>query len=236
MKHYLIADLISNLFIFIFIQLLFDNMFPVVLSNNSWNAAVFGGGKVAERRVMKLLDAGMNIEVFSKRFSAGLTKVSNSNLKLVTIDLNKTVIDYKKFDIIFIATDDRTLNNKLESESKKECKLVNRVDKIVDFMVPATIEMDNIKISISTTGKSPAMAKEIKKRLKKLLTEEDLLSIELQEFTRYKLKEKVKNQKMRRAFIKEIMTDIEVKYLISKGDLKKAKKVIRRAVNAYGKH
>jgi len=185
---------------------------------------------------MKLLDAGMNVEVFSKRFSAALTKVNNSNLKLVTIDLNKTVINYKKFHIIFIATDDYTLNNKLESESKKECKLVNRADKIVDFIVPATIEMDNIKISISTTGKSPVMAKEVKKRLKKVLTKEDLLFIELQEFTRYKLKEKVNNQKMRRAFIKEIMTDIEVKYLIGKGDLKKAKKVVRRAVNAYGKH
>ncbi|MDP6460019.1 MAG: bifunctional precorrin-2 dehydrogenase/sirohydrochlorin ferrochelatase [Candidatus Hydrothermarchaeota archaeon] len=211
-------------------------MFPVVLKSNGWKAAVFGGGKVAERRVIKLLKAGMLVEVFSREFTEGLVKNMNPCLTLITVDLKKGMIGVEGYNLIFIATDDASLNDKIEGHAKAKGGLVNRADKVSDFIVPATLEMDDVTISVSTTGKSPAMAKEIKKRLKKVLTKEDLLSVELQEYAREMLKEKVKNQDRRRAFLREIMRDIEVTGLLGKGDVEKARKAIRRAVHAYSEH
>jgi precorrin-2 dehydrogenase/sirohydrochlorin ferrochelatase len=211
-------------------------MFPVVLKSNGWKAAVFGGGKVAERRVIKLLKAGMWVDVFSREFTEGLVKNTDPCIKLITTDLKEGVVGVEGYNLVFIATDDASLNDEIEAHAKACGKLVNRADKVADFIVPATLEMNDVTISISTAGKSPAMAKEIKKRLKKTLTREDLLSVELQEYARAMLKEKVKNQNRRRAFLKEIMRDIELTDLIGKGDVKKARESIRRAVHAYGEH
>jgi precorrin-2 dehydrogenase/sirohydrochlorin ferrochelatase len=211
-------------------------MFPVVLRSTGWKAVVFGGGKVAERRVIKLLKAGMRVEVFSREFTRGLVKNRDPSLKLFTTDLKKGVVELGGYDLVFIATNDASLNDEIEAHAKAEGKLVNRADKAADFIVPATIEMNDVTISISTAGKSPAMAKEIKKRLKKALTREDLLSVELQEYARAMLKEKVKNQNRRRAFLRDIMRDLEVTHLIGKGDVEKAKEAVRRAVHAYGEH
>jgi precorrin-2 dehydrogenase/sirohydrochlorin ferrochelatase len=211
-------------------------MFPVVLRSTGWKAVVFGGGKVAERRVIKLLKAGMRVEVFSREFTRGLVKNRDPSLKLFTTDLKKGVVELGGYDLVFIATNDASLNDEIEAHAKAEGKLVNRADKAADFIVPATIEMNDVTISISTAGKSPAMAKEIKKRLKKALTREDLLSVELQEYARAMLKEKVKNQNRRRAFLRDIMRDLEVTHLIGKGDVKKAREAVRRAVHAYGEH
>lgn len=211
-------------------------MFPVVLKSTGWKAAVFGGGKVAERRVIKLLKAGMRVDVFSREFTRGLVKNRDPSLKLFTADLEKGMVELGGYDLVFIATNDASLNDKIEAHAKAEGKLVNRADKVADFIVPATLEMNDVTISISTAGKSPAMAKEIKKRLKKALTREDLLSVELQEYARAMLKEKVKNQNRRRAFLRDIMQDLEVTHLIGKGDVKKAREAVRRAVHAYGEH
>lgn len=211
-------------------------MFPVVLKSTGWKAAVFGGGKVAERRVIKLLKAGMQVEVFSREFTEGLVKNRSPDLTLFTTDLKKGVAELGGYNLVFIATDDAGLNDKIEAHAKAEGRLVNRADKVADFIVPATLEMNDVMISVSTTGKSPAMAKEIKKRLKKALTREDLLFVELQEYARAMLKEKVKNQNRRRAFLREIMCDLEVTHLIGKGNMKKAREAIRRAVHAYSQH
>lgn len=208
-------------------------MLPIVLKSGGWRAAVFGGGKVAERRVIKLLRAGMRVDVFSKDFTAGLIKNKSPALKLVTLDLKNKKAPLGESNLVFIATDDAGLNDELEAYAKSHGKLVNRADKVADFIFPATIEMKDVTLAVSTTGKSPAMAKEIKKRLKKALTREDLLFVELQEYARGMLKEKVKNQKRRRAFLKEIMGDIEVTSLIVKGEMARAKEVVRRAVHAY---
>ncbi len=211
-------------------------MFPVLLKSNGWKVAVFGGGKVAERRVVKLLKAGMQVDVFSREFTQGLIKNRSPNLRLYTRDLKEGRVELSAYDLVLIATDDARLNDEIEAQAKAQGKLVNRADKVADFIIPATIEMDDVTISISTAGKSPAMAKEIKKRLKKALTNEDLLFLELQEYARAMLKEKVKNQDRRRAFLREIMRDFEVINLVGKGEMEKAREAVRRAVHAYCEH
>lgn len=211
-------------------------MFPVVLNIKNKRAVVFGGGKVAERRVIKLLKAGAVVEVVSRDFTQGLRKTKNPCLKLVSKDLEKGLVDLGRYDLVLIATNNEGLNDRIEAEAKEQEKLVNRADKVADFIIPATIEEDDIMISISTRGRSPGMTKHIKKRLMKALRREDLLFIELQEYARAELKEKIKNQKNRRGFLKDIMRSLEVTKMLSDGDIKGAKELVRRKINAYSEH
>lgn len=191
---------------------------------------------MAERRVNKLLKAGARVDVVSLDFTDGLKKIRDPRLRLITRDLREGVFDLAAYDLVFIATNDGELNDMLEAAAREEGKLVNRSDGVADFIVPATLEEDGILISISTRGRSPEMARHIKKLVKKALRKEDLLYVELQEYARSVAKEKIKNQEDRRGFLRSIMHNLEMSEMIRKGDLRGARELVRRRINAYGEH
>ncbi len=60
-----------------------------------------------------------------------------------------------------------------------------------DFILPAVAHIGDVKIAVSTSGKSPAMAKALRERIEKLIQPEDLLEIELQSHLRSILKEQI---------------------------------------------
>lgn len=202
-------------------------MFPVILNLEKKSVVVFGGGKVAERRVAKLLDAGAKVKVVSKDFTPTLRKLKGANLKLVTQELNEknTGKFIRAADMVLAATSDKDLNDAVERECRKYGKLVNRADKTSDFIIPATIKLGDALVAISTKGKSPAVAKLIKQRIKKAVASEELLLIELQEYLREKLKRRVKNQAERKKILREVMNRTEILECLRKGDLEKAKKL-----------
>lgn len=202
-------------------------MFPVILNLEKKSVVVFGGGRVAERRVAKLLDAGAKVKVVSKDFTPTLRKLKGANLKLVPQKLNKKNMDefIKAANIVLAATSDKDLNDAIERECRKSGKLVNRADKPSDFIIPATLKLGDALVAISTKGKSPTVAKLIKHRIKKAVTSEELLLIELQEYLREKLKRRVKNQAERKKILREVMNRTEILEWLRKGDLEKAKKL-----------
>ncbi len=72
------------------------------------------------------------------------------------------------------------------------------------------------------------MAKELRKKIQKVIKPVDVLQLELQHFTRQLLQEKVNNQKDRRSYLYQILNDDKIKRLLTDGDLEKAKtKVVR---------
>jgi precorrin-2 dehydrogenase/sirohydrochlorin ferrochelatase len=211
-------------------------MFPVVLNLKNKKAVVFGGGGVAERRVNKLLRAGAYVDVVSMDFTPGLKKIRDPRLRLINGDLRESVPDIASYDLVFIATSDGELNERLETLARKQSKLVNRADSVADFIIPATIEEDGILISISTHGRSPEMARHIKKLVKKALRKEDILFVKLQEYARSVAKEKIKNQEDRRGFLRSIMRNYEMTEMLKKGDLQGARELVRRRIDAYSEH
>jgi precorrin-2 dehydrogenase/sirohydrochlorin ferrochelatase len=69
--------------------------------------------------------------------------------------------------MVIAATDDSKLNEAISSEAKKKGILINAVDQPSDctFIVPSIIRQGDLLIAISTSGKSPALAKKIRKEL-----------------------------------------------------------------------
>lgn len=211
-------------------------MFPVLLDLKGKRAVVFGGGKTANRRVMKLLKAGAKVTVVSRDFTPGIERRKDKNLKLVKREIKGGRKFIEKSDIVLIATDDSALNDQLEKEARTLKKMVNRADKTSDFIIPATLETGDVTVSISTGGKSPAVAKNIKKRIKKVLSKDDLYLIEIEEFAREKLKKTVKNQSKREKFLRELINRSDIIEKIRRGDLEGAKRIVESMINAYDKH
>lgn len=211
-------------------------MFPILLDLKGKRAVVFGGGKIANRRVMKLLDAEAKVTVVSRDFHPGLKRRKGPDLKLVKREIKKGSSFIENSDIVLIATDDAQLNDRLEKEARMLKKIVNRADVASDFIIPATIKTGDITVSISTDGKSPAVAKNIKKRIKRVLTSEDQYLIDIEEFAREKLKKTIKNQNRREKFLRELINRSDIIEKMKNGDVNSAKRILESTINAYDKH
>lgn len=202
-------------------------MLPVILNLRGKRAAVFGGGKVAERRAVKMLDAGARVTVVSKEFTHSLKKNKSSNLRLITkaIDSKNIKNFVRDCDFVIAATSDPKLNSAIESAARALGKLVNRADKPSDFIFPAVVKIDEVLVAVSTRGKSPAVAKLIKSRIRKAVSEEELTLVKLQDFARKELKRKIKDQKERKIILRELLRSPEIIAALKK-DAGEAKKLV----------
>jgi precorrin-2 dehydrogenase/sirohydrochlorin ferrochelatase len=189
-----------------------------------------GGGSEAFSKVQNFLDAGTKILVVSRNFSKGILALHEEN----KIDLLKTEIkDGEAFvkqlnpkpDLLAVATSDYKLNAKLASCAKAEGFMVYVADNpaISDFILPAVSKIGDVRITVSTGGKSPAMAKTLRERIERLVTPEDLLHIELQEHMRAVLKQQVAEQKTRKGILYTILKDERVNAYLKEGKLAKAR-------------
>lgn len=81
--------------------------------------------------------------------------------------------------IVIAATDDKKVNGQIRDEAKERFLLVNVADtpELCDFYLGGIVTKGNLKIAISTNGKSPTTAKRLRQLLEEVLPEEidDLL-------------------------------------------------------------
>ena len=113
-------------------------------------------------------------------------------------------------------------------------KLLNRADQPDEgnVIVPSSFFIGDVQISIFTQKKSPLMAREIRKKIEKVITEEDVLHLDLQNYTRKILKNKVEGQKNRRTYLYQLLEDEKIKNLLNKGKIEEAKSYVDEVINS----
>ena len=75
------------------------------------------------------------------------------------------------------------------------------------------------------------MARQLRKKIQEIITDEDLIKMELQYYARSILKEKVENQKERRTYLYTIFEDKNIHNLIEKNKIDEAKSYIYNLIN-----
>ncbi|MCL5949094.1 MAG: bifunctional precorrin-2 dehydrogenase/sirohydrochlorin ferrochelatase [Candidatus Bathyarchaeota archaeon] len=198
---------------------------------------VVGGGSEAYRKIQSFLDSGATIWVISKKFSSGIQKL-NEEKKVIL--LKTEIKDCTSFvdclnpkpDVLLAVTNDSKLNSKLVQAAKAWGCMVYSVDNPVlsDFILPAVARIGDVKVAVSTGGKSPAMAHVLRERIEKMVTPEDLLAIELQANMRSILKEKVSDSKTRSKLLYEILNNNNIKEALSKSKLKEAQELAMKLI------
>jgi len=194
---------------------------------------VIGGGNEAQKRINSLLKQECEIIVISDSVNSQISKLSKSN----KIKIKKQKIKDMSFiaklkpDIIITTTDDKKLNQKIITETKKKNILAYSSDnpEESDFSNPAIINFENIvQIAIFTGGNSPAMSKKLKikseKVFKKIITKQDITQIKIQKIARKLAKETIPTQIKRKAYLHNIMNDKKIEQLIKDNQVKKAEK------------
>ena len=194
---------------------------PLFLEMKYKNVLIAGSGEVGTRRAIRFLESGANVIVLGKLLPIELLKLGAS---LKPMDEAQKWIQWA--DMVVVATGDTQLNQHLSNLA--EGKLLNRADQPDegDTIVPSSFFIGDVQISIFTQGKSPLMARELRKRIEKVITDEDILQIELQNFTRNLLKNKVNDQKKRRYYLNIVSKDEKVKKLLKERKLENAQKYV----------
>jgi len=142
--------------------------YPVNLDIRNRNCLVVGGGDVGTRKVMTLLDCGAMVIVVSPAVTEKIEELSNKGL----IKLEKRGFKPTDLDQMFLvigATDNPELNRQIHAGAERLGMLCNIADRpeVCNFILPAIVNREDLIIAISTSGKSPAFAKKMRKDLEK---------------------------------------------------------------------
>ena len=191
------------------------------------NVFILGTGEVATRRAHRFLDKGANVILAGNSIDKELTKKGAILTPLK--DLDEMV---KWSDIVITASGDEELCEYIASISQG--KLINRADKPErgNIIAPTTFLIDDIEISIYTNGQSPLMARENKKKIQSIITEEDILEIKLQSYARNLLKEKIEDQKIRKEYLITILDNEEIKQCLKENKFDEAKGLAEKIINS----
>ena len=191
------------------------------LKTSDLNVFILGTGEVATRRANKFLDHGANVKLAGNYLSEDLE--CKGAVLCSTDDVDKLV---EWSDLVVVASGDEELSEYVCGIAKD--KLVNRADfpQKGDIIVPTSFNIGEIEISIFTNGKSPLMARQLRKKIQSIITEEDILEIELQAYARSKLKDVVEDQKERRTYLYKIFEDETINDFIENGEIDEAKSYI----------
>ena len=185
------------------------------------NVFILGTGEVATRRANKFLDHGAIVKLAG---SSADDELLSKGATLHPTDEVDELVDWA--DLVVVASGDKELSDYVSSISRD--KLVNRADfpNEGDIIVPTSFNIGDVEISIFTGGKSPLMARQLRKKIQSTITEEDIIEIELQDYSRSLLKETIPNQKDRRDYLYKIFEDENIQDLIKAREIDKAKAVI----------
>ncbi len=185
------------------------------------NVFILGTGEVATRRANKFLDHGANVKLAGNSLSEEL---KHKGAVLCSTENVDELVDWA--DLVIVASGDEELCNHVCGIAQN--KLINRADypQEGDVIIPTSFNIGEIEISIFTNGKSPLMARQLRKKIQSIITEEDILEIELQDYARRELKNVIEDQKVRRKYLYGIFEDEEINDLIKNKEIDKAKSYI----------
>jgi siroheme synthase-like protein len=140
--------------------------YPVYLNLKGKRCLLFGGGRVAEGKILKLQDAGARISVISPEVTPVIRASAQSG------DLEWHAREYQPGDLegAFLgiaATNRRQVNRQIFLEAERLGVLLNVVDDPAQctFIAPSIVQRGAVTLAISTGGASPALARKLREAL-----------------------------------------------------------------------
>lgn len=144
------------------------NLFPMFLKLDGRQCLVVGAGKVGEPKIGGLLETGAHVRVVSLEASPTVRDWARAGR--IDLELRAfTTEDLAGAFLAIVATNSRTLNERVYREAQSRGVLCNVVDvpDLCDFFYPAVVRRGDLQIAVSTAGQSPSLAQKIRLQLEK---------------------------------------------------------------------
>ncbi|MDD5758728.1 MAG: bifunctional precorrin-2 dehydrogenase/sirohydrochlorin ferrochelatase [Desulfobulbaceae bacterium] len=140
--------------------------YPICLQIEGRRCLVVGGGKVAERKVQGLLESGASVVVISPELTESLRRMQEAG-EIAWQERGYLPGDVVGFFLVMAATDDRQVQDQVQADAERHQILLNVADvpEKCNFILPALVKRGPLSIAISTSGKSPALAKRLRREM-----------------------------------------------------------------------
>lgn len=151
--------------------------FPMFVDMTERECLIVGGGNVAYRKVMVMLDFGAKVTVVAEDICEELRKLTiddtaNKENRITFIKRKFNQKDCDGMEMVIAATDDNALNHEIAEYCKAKGIMVNAVDQKADcsFIFPSYIKEKNLVAAFSSSGNSPVLTQYLKGKEKEILT------------------------------------------------------------------
>ncbi|MFI5160920.1 MAG: TSUP family transporter [Sphingobacteriales bacterium] len=162
-----------------------NQLFPVFLKLNNLHTVLIGAGNVGLEKLTAIVtnSPSARITVIANEFLPEVHTLASTYKGVKVIQKAFTDTDLDTADIVVAATNDRELNTYIRASAHERKLLVNVADKpdLCDFYLGSIVQKGDLKLAISTNGKSPTVAKRLKEVLNESLPEE--LDVTLQQMS-----------------------------------------------------
>jgi len=142
--------------------------YPVCLDIRNRHCLVVGGGQVGTRKVRTLVQCGARVTVVSPEVTAELNQLARQGKIQIRLRDYLTA-DLDTAFLVIGATDDQEQNRRIHQDAEAAQRLCNIADQpeLCNFVLPAVITQGDLMVAISTSGRSPAFAKYLRRRLQR---------------------------------------------------------------------
>jgi precorrin-2 dehydrogenase/sirohydrochlorin ferrochelatase len=159
-----------------------NRLFPIFLKLETLDVLLVGGGNVGLEKLTALLGNSpeARITVVADRFLDELRELVARKPKVVLVERPFAFSDLDEKDLVILATDNPTLHESIKRVTGERRILTNVADTpaLCDFYLGSIVQKGDLKIAISTNGKSPTVAKRLREFLTDLIPDDidDLLA------------------------------------------------------------
>ncbi|RCH56240.1 siroheme synthase [Mucilaginibacter hurinus] len=146
-----------------------NQLFPVFVKLNNLHLVLIGAGKVGLEKLTAVLANSpfVKVTVIAREIIPEMHTLAAEHAGVTIVNKAFAEHDLDEADIVIAATNDNDLNVYIRQAAHDRKLLVNIADKpdLCDFYLGSIVQKGDLKIAISTNGKSPTIAKRIKEYL-----------------------------------------------------------------------
>lgn len=153
-----------------------NNLFPIFLKLEELRLLIIGAGEIGYEKLGTVLSNTPEAHVtvvanFIKKEVRELA-FQHTNVQLIQAAYHAEFLD--NCDVVIAAVNDPDLAERIRKDTKQKGKLLNAADKpsLCDFYLGSVITKGDVKIAISTNGKSPTLARRMKEFFNEALPDE----------------------------------------------------------------
>lgn len=153
-----------------------NNLFPVFLKLESLETLIVGGGHVGLEKLTAILknSPAAKVSLVARTIHEPIKTLAADYPSVRLFERNFKLWDLWNKDLLILATDSRNLHETIRKFARSRRLLINVADTpdLCDFYLGSVVTKGNLKIGVSTNGKSPTISKRIREYLEEALPEE----------------------------------------------------------------
>jgi precorrin-2 dehydrogenase/sirohydrochlorin ferrochelatase len=150
-----------------------NTLYPIFLKTENFQILIVGGGFVGTEKVTFLLknSPDAKVTVVAKKISEEIRSLRNGHSSLVIIQKEYDASDLTEKQLVIAGTADKTLNRQIYQDAKSKNILINVADtpELCDFYLGSIVTKGDLKLAISTNGKSPTLSKRLREFFEEVL-------------------------------------------------------------------